>query len=519
MNSRILCAPDFAIPARRDFQTILKSRELQLAACNKSFTVIGHGSVGAKAEQLMQKAWAIEQAGFVMNPRVVFAMGFFDAFRERNGINEAIKRGAAPREIRDLIRNGKFSADETQVFIDEIAKRFRGKVIAVRSSAHGDCRGTGIYSSEFCLSKNIGGISKTVKEVLCSEFSKNAIAYRKDLGHPAGMAVIIEPIFDGEAFEPRYAEAREMLIAPQYSGLAYTSTSWGKGRIQFVAGMPTVAVNGGGFIAEEGCADTLEDILWEINDIYKTRERDHRAAHENLLMKMLDWKRGTGISTLTGHEYELDVNRRSLHGLSVGWLFERLKALEQLLGKPQYVEFALADRGGKPAAAILQIANVELSRDFYEFSETRNIMARSNLVVGSGRRVCDGLVFVCNPDDRYPLSEYNEKHSNYIVLYAGRLTSNIMWHGKINYSDLSNSAVVVEKYEMMHTCHPVAHFEGMIQQSGKLFMVVGNIDWDKLEGSKREIHVGDASLIIYDAKFRVTASERQQKGIIELIEG
>jgi hypothetical protein len=78
---------------------------------------------------------------------------------------------------------------------------------------------------------------------------------------------------------------------------------------------------------------------------------------------------------------------------------------------------------------------------------------------------------------------------------------------------------VVERYDLEHGNHPIAHFEGMVEQSGKLFMVISRPDWDRLEKFKREIQVGDANLVIYDAKFRVTASERQQKGIIELIEG
>ncbi len=52
----------------------------------KYWTIYGSGSIGAKAEELRQKSWAIEKAGFSLIPRAVLAMDFFSAFYERNGI-------------------------------------------------------------------------------------------------------------------------------------------------------------------------------------------------------------------------------------------------------------------------------------------------------------------------------------------------------------------------------------------------------------------------------------------------
>ncbi|MEW5996992.1 MAG: PEP/pyruvate-binding domain-containing protein [Candidatus Micrarchaeota archaeon] len=515
MNPRLIHAPDSAIAARRDLQALLRHRELQLDACNRSFTVIGHGSVGAKAEQLMQKAWAIEQAGFVMNPRVALAMGFFDAFKERNGITEAIKRGASTSELRDIFREARFSKEEMDVFA-KIAKRFEGTPLAVRSSAHGDCRGTGAYMSTFCLA-DVVRIAKAIKRVLYSEFSEDAVDFRRDAGLPVGMAVIIEPVF-GQVFQFEFGEHKTNCVAPQCGGNGFTSTSWGKGLIRLVGGLPTQAVKGGGFNVEEGSGATFGSIL-TIRRYEEFRKADPRASFYKNYDALMRWIHGKGISRLNGSETDI-VPLSSLRDLGVDWLFERLKSLERILGKPQYVEWALMDRGGRPEAVILQIADVELKKDFYEFSNAGKTFVKSISVVGTGQRVCDGLVFAWNPDDVRLLYEYNQKHGNYIIVYSDRLTTTLLRRGPcLRYSDLSNSSVVTELYGGLERSDPpIAHFQGMLEQTGKLFMVVNRPDWDMLERFKREIHVGDSNLVIYDAKFRVTTSERQQKGIIELID-
>ncbi|MBN2477811.1 hypothetical protein JXB01_00795, partial [Candidatus Micrarchaeota archaeon] len=69
---------------RQNLVNLFKTREIKLSTLSERFwTIVGSGSIGAKAEELMRKTWAIERAGFEINPRVVLAMGFFDGFRER----------------------------------------------------------------------------------------------------------------------------------------------------------------------------------------------------------------------------------------------------------------------------------------------------------------------------------------------------------------------------------------------------------------------------------------------------
>jgi len=134
-------------------------------------------------------------------------MDFFDAFNKRSGVFDALERGASPEELQNLILRCKFNGNEFRE-ISAIANRFSETPIAVRSSAHGDCRGTGIYESTFCVNngselKNAVALANAMKEVLASEFSEDAITFRKDLGLPGGMAVIVEPVF-GKKYRASY---------------------------------------------------------------------------------------------------------------------------------------------------------------------------------------------------------------------------------------------------------------------------------------------------------------------------
>lgn len=460
----------------------------------------------------MRKAWAIEQAGFVMNPRVVLAMGFFDGFRERNGIGEALRKGAPANEIYELVWNGKFSEEEVQTF-KNIVKGFGGVPVAIRSSAHGDCRGTGIYESNL-YSGNVDDercgkeLIYYIRLILLSEFSRDAISFRKDMGLSGGMAIIIEPVF-GISFDVP-GENDGLFRAPQLGGLAFTSNAEGKGCTYFVEGLPTCAVNGDGVRADEGNDMAAASLLDE--------ESENPANPRKCFLDSNLLVGGSqAIRVSDGHCQNHVAMPHGLGHLSLGWLFRKLKALETRIGKPQYVEWAAIERDGKPEAAILQIADIDMKADCFEFTEHGLPVARSNFVVGTGERICNGMVILDDLAGLETFYGFNENASNYLFVCSGYVLS----HCRIRYQRIRNAAVLAELFEKTtHRQHPISHFEGMLEASGKLFMTVSSIDLERLEPF-RTLHV-DAEgnqQVVYEAKFRVTTSERQQKGIIELIEG
>ena len=82
----------------------------------------------------MRKTWAIERAGFDVNPRTVLAMGFFDAFRERCGLNAALTRELLLKNSKKIV-GGQFEEAEMKVLrrlVKQIHKDFRGIPLAVK---------------------------------------------------------------------------------------------------------------------------------------------------------------------------------------------------------------------------------------------------------------------------------------------------------------------------------------------------------------------------------------------------
>ena len=106
-------APNLVV-ARQSLVRTLESRilaeSLRNSATQKNWTIIGSGSIGEKAQDLLVKTPAILEAGFLMNERVVLAMGFFEAFYARNGITGAQDYN----ERHKRIMNASFSVQELE---------------------------------------------------------------------------------------------------------------------------------------------------------------------------------------------------------------------------------------------------------------------------------------------------------------------------------------------------------------------------------------------------------------------
>ncbi|MDO8554785.1 MAG: PEP/pyruvate-binding domain-containing protein [Candidatus Micrarchaeota archaeon] len=493
------------LAVKSDLASVLRNRQLQLETLDsKHWTIIGNGSIGAKAEELRRKAWAIEQAGFTLYPRVVFAMGFFDDFKRRNEVMAAVEKGIQPNAIQQLIRNAIFNADEL-ANITEIAKRFIRVPIVVRSSAHGDCRGTGIYESGYVvnslpsLAENIDTIVSEIKVTLASEFSEDAIEFRKKCGLPPGMAVIIEPVFgiqipDGIISSDIPYIPRAFFFGPLYGGHGHTSTASGPGYTIISAGLPTSTVLGKGIKAVEGEDDGF------LGRIPLTKK--HANTELSLICGSVVYPSGNTIMNV-----KLPPN--AIFGMTLEWLFSRLKKLESLLGKPQYYEFAVIEKDGNPIPALVQIADISLSHDFYEFPNTERLVARGTQVEQGGNITCRDMVYVTSPGDLRLLDSFNKTHSNYILV----INCNLLSAGnKISFSYLSNAAVVAELGYKPHAASLAAHFGGSLIESGKLVLSLDELDRVKLEKYETAI----CNFRVFTTNARVIASAKQQKVIIEL---
>ncbi|MEW6584198.1 MAG: PEP/pyruvate-binding domain-containing protein [Nitrospirota bacterium] len=480
------------------------TESLSRSSTQDKWTIIGSGSLGDKARDLLLKTPAILESGFKTNDRAVLAMGFFDDFVARNGISGTNRQRALSK-----IMTKEFSSQERET-IRQIAERFNGKPVVVRSSAYGDSRGTGFYDSFMLRNSSVERVERAIRKVLASQFGQNAMVFRKDAGLPEGMAVMIEPVV-GKMIKGEYGGK---FFAPNLSGFGYTSTASGEGYIQLVSGLPLDAVQKG-----KGMKITASQAKEDFLDLVEGYSRNliYTGGADSLFGDCLGIKDGKAIN----REYGIVTGAvNGLGGLPRDFapMFEKMKRLEEACGKPQYFEWAGVMRGDKLVVTILQTADVSPKVDFFEFGENVGpVVITANRVWGSNKLECDGFVWVINPNDVWALGKYNEEHSNYAVLYASRLRTFDM----IQYHHLSNASVVMESPDSGRTTDPFSHWGGKLDTTKKVFFVTMNWDYErihKLEEEGKGRRIEDTTCTIYDVKLRVTASERQGKAIVELIE-
>ena len=457
-----------------------------------------------------------------------------------------------------------FSAEE-KATIANIAQKFAGAPIPVRSSAEGDSHGTGVYESHFCMNDGKemspeSELADAIKKVIASAYSDGAIAFRKDKGLPEGIAVMIENVFgqeyvscyerskkDGNGEPVRdengdniHETAEARWFAPNLSGCGYTSTPSGNGYVVLTAGMPTKAVGDNDVLKAELSEENAgKNIVLMIYD-----ENMHRPWQKQLRMtySKCDVLFYGGFSDFRGllsppcMVCDADakvVPSVDINDISFRPLYDKLKKLEELAGKPQYFEFAMRMKDGKEEYAILQVADVVPKVELVEFpKEPENLLAESKYVVGEGRVTCNG-VFVCPAPDfcpSYPivdkLEEYNNTHKGYLLIVDSSYFSTMK--GNLAYSDFNNASAVLAVLSHEHSQGSwdydvggvaIMHFQGLFRETDKLFIEV-NWRWDETERLPGQIGVfGQPGLmpVAKDLKVEVIVSEKQRRGIAMLV--
>lgn len=488
----------------------------------KSFwTLIGTGSMGLKAEKLFDTSEAQQNSGFTLNPRIVLRMNWFDDFKKRNGIFDAVKRGASEDEIKARVMAGVFSEKELAILV-MIQKQYEGTPLAVRSSAHGDSRGTGVYHSGFCINvksskKNLEDLIFQIKKVIASEFSPGAIAFRKDLGLEDGMAVIIEPVF-GRHYTNHMGENSDLrLFGPSISGFGYTSTAFGSGYVRIVFGMPEYAIRGGGIQIEMNdprVIGSLEEYIDNSSNIVR-----HAAATMDAAVFDLD------SYELGGSHYCQDPSSEQFN-LAV--LFSSIREFEHLTGgEPKYIEFAGRLQGSvlsKPTQeiALLQVADMHPQKDFAVFPETiENVVFEGYDPIGEEIRKCKGINIVEVDDPG--MSWYNQSHKNYVLVVPSAFLKED-YNEYFNYSSFNNAAIVIVVADNTKSRNkPLSeHFKGLCDTTHKLFMVIDDQLAPEMlvrfvaEKMGMELPA-DKLLQEMDLEFEALVSRKQGKGFVRLL--
>jgi hypothetical protein len=213
-----------------------------------SFEVIGGSVIGEKAGMLREHESLIQEAGLQIPPTTVIA-------------------GEALLSIRDRLGNEVSQASEPKLPIGAIlagvvAKNADVPALAVRSSAEGDARGSGIYESVISPNRR-RSVGRALQQVLQSFHTEAAKDFRREADLGDAFAVMLQPLV-GQALESKTGQALDAddleVYGPPLSGYGYSSTASDKdGFINVVAGI-------GGGVSRKGGERITPWIISNLNE-------------------------------------------------------------------------------------------------------------------------------------------------------------------------------------------------------------------------------------------------------------
>jgi hypothetical protein len=478
--------------------------------------VIGKGNVGDKARQLMLKSDRCEQFGFNVPRRTVLAEDYFDGFFQRNNLGSSLQNVQYREGLDAAIRKGTLTQEEYRT-LDKVCRSYGDDILAVRSSAQGDSRGTGIYRSEFALNR-FDDVKHSLLRVLGSYFSPNAVAFRKDAATGDGFGVIVEPLIGEQSREWKTG------FAPIISGFGYTSTARGAGYLNVVPGL------GGGVEAENGEMVTREmlekfdgnlgryvlEAQGRILDGWQER-RASALLGINFEVNTDDWRyRPQGLVFNRAAEPSDSVENVSLSSdcdidrladVNLFPVFDMMGRMENEFGKPQYFEWAMTLSERNPKYWLLQIADVDKNLDVMDFGDVGKILFSGHSVIGTGVKDCTGISYCWNPDDVWSVSKFNEANKNYVLIYSSHLASSMAGRYRLEYIHINNASVLLCLHSASHGSGLTGHFEGQLDMTGKFFAVVEGSSLGLLEAAFERSN-------FYDRPVRVISSEKQNRLLV-----
>ncbi len=496
--------------------------ELSRSIPGADIEIYGNGFIGDKAGQLVEKTAVLREIGFRTPRRVILAEDCFDGYFQRNELGDNLRTTQLAPTLASRIRDGEFSPEDVAT-LQAIGTSFDTPALVIRSSAAGDARGTGIYTSVVVANDTTQTV-EGVKQVLESYFSPSAIAFRKDAKTGEGFAIMIEPLIGQPIAASEYAASDNPTFSPILSGFGYTSTAKGEGYTNIVPGY------GGGVDNREGLEVTgavikqydgrLFDYILEKREISIQRGLD---AYDipSLLTFDMDGFSYAPYSASRKHFLGEMVHdpQVDLPNLNFSTFFEMMQEMETVFGKPQYLEWALTSFDGKPSYWLLQIADIDRKTDIFDFSGHGEPLFSAYAVTGSGIVNSEFMIDCFNPQGIPRLREFNQTHAGYVLLYADRLSSSLAGKdfGTISYEDFSNAAVLLAYGGSgLHSAgESIGHIGGLAAVTGKLFGVLNPLaeikpNWEVFNDKEQE----DVEMKTYRGDITTVASERQNKMII-----
>ena len=483
--------------------------------------VYGRGEIGDKSTQLLQKTFALRTLGISTPKSHILAQDFFDGFFRINGLGDNLVEAESTPGVSERILQGRFTPEEISI-IEMIVQEMGDAPLAIRSSAVGDARGTGIYSTEFSKC-SVTSVLRALRNVLSSYFSFEAEYFREKKGIKSGFGILIQPVVGQIYHIARYGGR---YYAPPFSGYGYTSTS------RYSDGYISVSVGLSGGVSSRLILRISESEAKPYGDLATfTWMFDDGPSRHSIWAPVTNNAPGrpprvncnrpisfNAIDTRAeGDEFYMVQNPSCIFtGLGhtilfyfAGYaksfyfnpIFSAMRKMQELFGAAQYFEWAWANQQWW----VTQIADVPASSDFVSNNQDLGpVMMSADTVEGSGDITCPSGIIVCQTaDDIKAVNTFNANNQGYVLVYSGDLLLSKESNLKLN--DFSNARALIEGFRGLYVGHPISHFCGKVNQMNMpIGLLKGEIrSLEGLEGFQER-----GGVLVYPHPVRVIASEK-----------
>ncbi len=365
--------------------------------------IIGTGNIGDKSRQLVEKTSKLREIGFYTPKRVVLAEGFFDGFFRRNNLGQSLSSVELVPDLEEKISMGSLTKEEFEI-LQRIISSYGNSPLAMRSSAQGDSRGTGIYKSVFTENR-ISPVRRSLQEVLAGYFSPDSVAFRKDAKTGEGFGIQIEPIV-GQTID-------KFCFCPVISGFGYTSALRGDGYVAVVPGL------GGGVESrsvEKITRSGIEEFDGRLSS-YVFRKRKEFCVSFGSNLGTLKSSYLVGVDKLSSGDLQdgytanaffiaTKFQRAGVHETKLRFggeihdlyeyinmlpIFDMMERMENAFGRPQYFEWAATVINGNQMYWINQIADVNEKSDDLDFQNLGKIILEAHTVTSTGKKECQKM--------------------------------------------------------------------------------------------------------------------------------
>lgn len=450
--------------------------------------------IGDKARTLALHAEAAMSAGFALPPRIVVAEDRLDTIFSHNGLSSSLREYRDYRlETYKLNLPGALEGELAA--ISQTIRDTCGNVpVAVRSSAKGDARGTGVYRSE-CVQNTPRSLRYGILQVLASYLGDSARVWRRTAGVPDGLGIMIEPLVCQPIPDPEV-----LRMAPLISGMAYSSSGIGPGFIKISYGL------GGG-----GSERLTREKLAEHG--FKAQNYFDQFAGESVLVDSVS------LSEDPGKQYPLSGVAKSalrplLAGVDYAPLFQSMADLEEALGSAVYTEWALHTDGGRQRHYLVQLALVEHQSEKWEFGDTTSTLFKMDDVRHGSPLEIGAIVFIDSIHQLENLASFNAANSKYLLIYGDALMGSVGLQREcpMTMRHISNAAALMLAPGSRATAYDwEEHLRGLTEKV-KIMVGKGNQVKNLWNGLRHFDH--EHGLLVYRRPMRIQYSSSEGAAIV-----